>query len=419
MSSASGGWGEQDWNLSTAKFPDLKRPKVAAKKSEYAEYFIMANAIEGNDLKKASPFLIEKCLSTYVGDGTITKRLRDGQLLIKCKNEKQARQLMLMKTLGGQFNVKIEEHKSLNECKGLIYCYDLKFLAEEEILEGLSSQRVTEVRKIKKKVNGEYIDTALVVITFKLSSLPESIKVGFHHVPVKLYIPNPLRCLNCFKFGHPKKYCKSERVCALCSELFHENEECKTGTKCVNCKPPTNGHNNFNKDCERYKLEYEIQKIAITDKVSNFDARKKYKLIHPDFSYPTYANTLNGIALTQTNNQSKDTTITIQTNTTQSNKNQTESRTHAQTETNLKLNNTNKINSNSNSQQQEITDKADAYKRKFSKLALNNQIPPLPKETPSLLNASSLSEKDTHTPTLTLSKNQSTISSPPVEPMTI
>lgn len=161
MADALGGDGRRrtpsdDWFTSSEKFPELKRPRVLAQKNknEFAEYYIMSSAVENQDLKKVSPFLIEKALTTYVGDGTITKRLRDGQLLIKCKNEKQAQQLLAMKSLGGQINVKVEEHKTLNVCKGIVYCDDLKYMDEADILNELSPQKVTEVRKIKKKVNG-------------------------------------------------------------------------------------------------------------------------------------------------------------------------------------------------------------------------------------------------------------------------
>lgn len=390
MASASGGEGRRrspdDWFTPSDKFPELKRPRVFAQKNktEYAEYFVMSNAVEGHDLKNVSPFLIEKAISTYVGDGTITKRLRDGQLLIKCKNEKQAQTLMTMKTLGGQFNIKIEEHKTLNECKGIVYCADLKYIPEAEIVLELSSQKVTEVRKIKKKVNGELLDTALCIVTFKSSSLPEILRIGFHQCPVKLYIPNPMRCLNCFKYGHPKKYCRGERICPLCSEQYHEND-CKTANKCINCTAPKNNHNNWSKDCDRYKTEYEIQKISVTDKISNFEARKKFKLIHPDFTYPTYASKVNGIAFEKINVTEKDKNLTNQTNLKEK-----ESRTHASTKINEVQ--TKEIEKNTQLKHNEkISTENETHKNKdINKLTLHSHTmtknPPLSTESPLKLN---------------------------------
>lgn len=320
MSSASGGldWDPDDGSkyrrlADCTGFPEIssyptKRNrknamtlKLPTQIQQYAEFYIMSHAVDGQNLKMASPFVIETSIRQSIGEGSITKRLRDGTLLIKCKNEKQAKQLTTMKSLGGQYDVKIEEHKTLNHSKGIIYCYDLKFLSEEEIKEGLQSQKVTEVKKMKKKKNGELVDTGLCIITFKLPSIPEAIKVGFHHVLVNHYIPNPLRCLNCFKYGHPKKYCDSERVCALCSQTYHEGD-CSTGNKCVNC---SESHTNWNKECSKYKMESEIQKIVVMDKISNFEARKKLIRNFPNFdvTYPTYASKLNGIGFKTTTNE--------------------------------------------------------------------------------------------------------------------
>lgn len=252
-----------------------------SKRTEYAEYYIIKNADAGKDLSKVSPFYIEKALTHTVGTGTITSRLRDGSLLIKCKNDLQAEKLLKLKKLGSEYNIEVKEHGTLNNTQGIIYCFDLKFLTEAEILDGLQNQhqKVTAVRKIKRKgANGELIDTALCILTFHLSYLPPSIKVGFHNIPVKMYIPNPMKCKKCFRFGHSTNYCKKEiQVCVQCSEVFH-GEVCNLNAKCINC---TGSHNNLSKECPRFKKEYEIQKIKTNEKISYFNAKKKFELVHP------------------------------------------------------------------------------------------------------------------------------------------
>lgn len=296
------------------EIPHKKTRKTASdftnqyQKTDFAEYYIISHAHEGKDLNKVSPFFIEKALDINAGPGTKTKRLRDGTLLVQCKSENQSRKITSMKTLGHtDFPVKVTEHATLNTTQGIIYCYDAKFLSEEEILNGLQEQkqRVVSVQKIKRRFNGELVDTALCILTFKLSVLPDHIKFGFHQIPVKMYIPNPLRCLNCFKYGHSRKYCKSLRICAQCSELFHENE-CQTETKCTNCKQ---AHNNFDKDCIKFKREFGIQTIKVTNKISYYEAKKKYETLNPnDFlQYTTFANTFK----TNTNTQRKQTNITV------------------------------------------------------------------------------------------------------------
>lgn len=116
--------------------------------------------------------------------------------------------MALMQSLGGIVEVVTNEHASLNTSKGVIYLDDLRDLSETEILDGLKHYKVTDVYKIKKNINGELVNTALCILTFKSSSISDTIKVGFHHVVVDQYILNPMKCLNCFKYGNTKQYCR-------------------------------------------------------------------------------------------------------------------------------------------------------------------------------------------------------------------
>lgn len=247
---------------------------------QLGEFYVMKNADNHNSLDKVSCFFIGKALNNHIGDGHITKRTRDGNLLIKCKNDTQAKKLLNLnqQLFGDKYKVIVEEHDKLNSVQGLIYCWDSKYLSEDEILDGLKDEKVTAVHKIKKQVNGVLTNTALCILTFKRSVLPETIKFGFHEVLVKPYIPNPLRCLNCFRFGHSRKVCKNDRVCANCSEKFDEHHECSSQTKCVNCRGP---HSSLDKTCPRFVRESSIQKIKIQDKISYFEARKKFQSFYP------------------------------------------------------------------------------------------------------------------------------------------
>ncbi|GBL55405.1 hypothetical protein AVEN_232921-1 [Araneus ventricosus] len=82
---------------------------------------------------------------------------------------------------------------------------------------------------------------------------------------VRAYIPNPLRCFQCQRFGHSKtSYCGT-LTCPRCAEVGHDNSQCAAAEKCVNCK---DAHTSFSRNCSEWKLEKEI----ITTKI------KKYSL---------------------------------------------------------------------------------------------------------------------------------------------
>lgn len=278
---------------------DLVDPKTGFKVAEkmFGEYYILERIDSESDFEKVSPFFVEKALTSSVGANHETKLLRNGTLLVKCKNDKQAAQLLkLNNTLfGNTYKVKVTEHSSLNTVQGLIYCKASRFLSEEEILEGLQEQKVVAVRKIKRKVGDNLVDTNLCILTFKLSILPPDIKFGHYHVLVETYIPSPLRCLNCFRFGHTRKHCKNDRICALCSNQFHESA-CLTGSRCINCKGI---HSNWSKECPYYKREVSIQTIKVQQKISYYEAKKKFDSLG-NTANTSYAHTQNSNTYSQT-----------------------------------------------------------------------------------------------------------------------
>jgi len=63
------------------------------------------------------------------------------------------------------------------------------------------------------------------IITFKTPAVPKYLNIGYIRVPVSVYIPNPLRCFNCQKFGHTKNACKVND-CATCGQIGHNNSKC-------------------------------------------------------------------------------------------------------------------------------------------------------------------------------------------------
>lgn len=174
---------------------------------------------------------------------------------------------------GEDMQVKIIEHPTLNTIKGTIYCEDLKKLSEDVIQKELAEYHVTEVKRIKRKgKDGKLYDTAIHILTFNMCSLPESIDAGFHRCKVKLYIPSPLRCMNCLRFGHKKDKCTGNGVCANCAGLLHTNQPCTAKVTCASCG---GDHHTLDRTCPVYLDELEIQRIRTVEKLPIRDARRK------------------------------------------------------------------------------------------------------------------------------------------------
>lgn len=95
--------------------------------------------------------------------------------------------------------------------------------------------------------------TKKVLVTFK-GKIPPRVNLGiWGSFPTQTYIPEPLRCKKCQRFGHHTKQCTSDHKCGVCSGR-HESTVCiqkyqnqqPTRAKCPNCQA---NHHAWNKRC--------------------------------------------------------------------------------------------------------------------------------------------------------------------------
>jgi hypothetical protein len=191
---------------------------------------------------------------------------------------------MKMKTF---FDVPVTSfaHTSLNSSKGVMRCRDLAGVNDTDIIEGMKHEGVTAVRRIRIKRNNNLQDTNTFVLTFNKPTVPKVVKVGFLQVKVEIYIPNPLRCYKCQKYGHHEDRCSRAKVCGRCGDHSHQEADCRATPHCVNCGKE---HHANSKDCDTWKQEKEIQRVKFTSNIPYPEARKlvqaKTSLPGPSFS---------------------------------------------------------------------------------------------------------------------------------------
>ena len=199
----------------------------------YDRYFVIKSQSVEKPLYKLSPFVVEKSFKAAVGTAQSVRRLRDGNILVEVANATQSHKIAKLQTLA-DCPITVSPHRSLNTCKGVIRCRELIDCDKDEILEELESQGVVDIFNITVKDNsGGRRNTNTFIVTFRLTTVPKHLKIGLLRMPVSVYIPNPLRCFNCHKYGHGKSSCKGRAVCAKCGQGDHDSDSCRNEFKCV------------------------------------------------------------------------------------------------------------------------------------------------------------------------------------------
>lgn len=228
-----------------------------------------------NNFSKISSIFVEKQLLQISGyfDINSIRRSKDGcSLQMLTTNQKGTENFLKTKKLG-EFLVKIEEHKFLNHCKGVIFSKDVLIETDDDLKQYLADQMVVDIYRMKRRGTNGMEDTGSFILTFDKKNLPEYVNIGYLKVKVRQYIPNPLQCKNCFRFGHIKAKCVSPTICYTCAEIKEdEMHDCSMVKKCVNCNGP---HNSLDrKSCNVLQKEIAIIETKTKNNISFYEAKK-------------------------------------------------------------------------------------------------------------------------------------------------
>ncbi|GBL82178.1 hypothetical protein AVEN_252372-1 [Araneus ventricosus] len=220
---------------------------------------------------RVSPFLVQRLISSIIGDVKDTKKLPSGDLLIEAASKAQISVMRSLEELG-DFPIEVTPHRTLNYSRGVISEPDIFDCSETELIEELQSQKVCAAHRIKVERSGSLISTKHIILTFCRPELPKSIHTGYVYARAKRYVPNPLCCFKCQRFGHSQGTCKGTIRCAKCSGNDHDTSVCVSETfKCFNC---SGSHPAYSRDCSKWKIEKEIQSLKVKRNISYAEAKK-------------------------------------------------------------------------------------------------------------------------------------------------
>ena len=238
--------------------------------------FVVVEAFNPDEpLSKLSPWAIQKGFSGISASIKNVKRMgKTGAYLIECPDEKTSKHLLVRNaTMFIDRKIKVTPHRTLNTCRGVITVKDSD--VHEHLAEGLKDQGVTNVHRVSR--GGEPTNTFF--LTFGMPKPPEFIVIPtfLSRFRVRAFVPRPLQCFNCWRFGHPQGKCQADKICRLCGLKAHEGS-CPSPAKCGNCKGQ---HGPADKQCPTYVKEATIQRIRAERGISFGEAKKVVEATDP------------------------------------------------------------------------------------------------------------------------------------------
>ena len=231
----------------------------------------------------------------------ITKYNRDS-LLIEVNSNEQGNNLLKITQIAGN-PVTTRLHPTLNEIKGTVLSDIMSTCTNEQLLRNLKSQGVTKIERMKTRRNGELVDTNRYILTFNRTKLPHLIQItDWCRELIELYIPTPLRCTKCQRYGHAKKWCRREyEVCANCGASNHHRQNCPNPPKCCNCFGP---HSATDRSCETFIYRSEVIATMTKDRIPHHEAadkvREYYRETGKSYRWVTTPSTANTSSTTNT-----------------------------------------------------------------------------------------------------------------------
>ena len=138
------------------------------------------------------------------------KKTRNGNLLVEVDSRRQVENILRMKTFHAT-KCRVYPHEKLNTPKSVIRSRELALSTEEGIALALGKQGVTNIRRIFIRKGEQRIQTNAYILTFNQPLKSKEVKIGYCLDRVEQYVPAPLRCFKCQKYGHHREPVEDDR----------------------------------------------------------------------------------------------------------------------------------------------------------------------------------------------------------------
>ena len=206
------------------------------------------------------------------------KPINSYQWLIETSSKEQSQIYLTIKKIG-KAEITIEKHETLNCIQGTVVLStsfnDEGLPNKNIILMSLQARgydcRNVELYEIPSRKT-QSLKLRIAKITFEGNHLPKDIIIEGTRKEVRPYIPKPLQCKKCGKFGHLHHRCTNKEVCLFCGSDEHSTTWNCGSPKCVNCK---GDHHTRSRECVVYKYNIELKLLMTRSGMNYKEARRE------------------------------------------------------------------------------------------------------------------------------------------------
>ena len=244
--------------------------------SPCGSYLVVKPCDDGVSFRKMNVFWPQKQISAVCGASAVVEieAPANGTLVLKTNSRVHTKALLNVTTFCGK-EVTVTLHQGRNSCKGTIFAPELRHMTEEEILSDLKGDGVIHIRRLTTFRDGQRRDTNLLVLTFNSTTLPDKLNIGWLRKDVRVFIPNPLRCFKCQRFGHGSSTCRQDARCSKCGQAPHDGSDCSAPKLCLSCG--SSDHLVSSSQCPVWKEEKSICELKAKSNLSYPEARRQVK----------------------------------------------------------------------------------------------------------------------------------------------
>ena len=214
--------------------------------------------------------------------------IKENEWLIETTTKVQSENLLTVTNIE-DVKVEVYKHATMNSIKGTVmlpkYDGDEKDIDKKIVLECLQMRydnvEDLELYNIPSK-RQERSPIKIARIKFKGQELPSKIIIFGQNREVRPFVPTPMQCKNCSKYGHTAKRCLNESICAYCGSSDHETRWNCGSPKCNNCGKD---HHARSKECSFYMYNTELK--ILQDRTGMGIREAKLELLSKGFKDPS------------------------------------------------------------------------------------------------------------------------------------